>query len=656
MPAPIDSAAVTPAVSAQIGAFDRQVFAEGHHWHAYRFLGANALSVEGQPGFLFATWAPRARSVSVVGEFNGWDGRTHPMRMHPGGIWERFIPGVTAGELYKFEVTGAHGERVLKTDPYAQQMQKRPQTASITVAASGYAWGDAAWMERRSRFDWLHQPLSAYEMHLGSWKRHSDGRQWTYRELAAELPAYVAEMGFTHVELLPVGEHPFDGSWGYQPIGNFAPSSRFGAPDDFRALVDAFHQAGIGVIVDWVPAHFPRDAHGLARFDGLPLYEYGDPRRGEHPDWNTLIYDYGRPEVRNYLLGSALYWLEEFHVDGLRVDAVASMLYLDYSRRPGEWLPNQYGGRENIEAMEFLRELNAVVHDRHPGAVVIAEESTSWPQVTRPAYVGGLGFSMKWDLGWMHDTLDYFHLDPVYRRFHHQHLTFGMMYRYSENFMLALSHDEVVHGKGSLLRKMPGDRWQRFANLRLLYTYLMSYAGKKLLFMGQEFAQDREWNHDVELDWELLNDGQHAGVRALLRDLNRLYRSLPALHASEFEPGSLEWIDCHDSPQSVLSYLRIGGGSHAVVVLNFTPVVRENYRLGVPAPSPLQKGQGAVYHEVFNSDSRLYGGSDVGNAGLVRSSGTPWMGRPCSLELRLPPLGGVILVPGVHAAQKGTAA
>ncbi|MFA5938871.1 MAG: 1,4-alpha-glucan branching protein GlgB [Sinimarinibacterium sp.] len=624
----------------QIGDFDRQVFGEGHHWHAYRFLGANAHRVGDVEGTLFATWAPRAQSVSVVGDFNQWDGRRHPMRPHPGGIWELFVPNVGAGSLYKFEIHGAdgaaNGSRFLKADPYAKQCELRPETASVVAAPAAHRWTDAAWIAARAARDWLHAPMSVYEVHLGSWKRHPDGRHWTYRELAADLPRYVQEMGFTHLELMPISEHPFDGSWGYQTLGNFAPTSRYGSPDDFRYFIDACHAQGIGVILDWVPAHFPRDAHGLARFDGQPLYEYSDPRRGEHPDWSTLIYDYGRPEVRNYLLASALYWIEEFHADGLRIDAVASMLYLDYSRKAGEWVPNRDGGNQNLEAVEFLKELNAVIHQRHPGVLSIAEESTAWPQVSRPTNTGGLGFSMKWDLGWMHDTLDYFRTDPLYRVHRHQRLTFGMLYRYAENYVLALSHDEVVHGKRSLLDKMPGDPWQRFANLRLLYTYLATYPGKKLLFMGGEIAQSREWNHDRELDWAALQDPMHRGVQSALRDLNRLYRATPALHRLDFEPGGFAWIDCDDASRSVLSYRRTDGHTHAIVVLNFTPTVHENYRVRVPQPGR--------YREIFNSDAREYGGSGIVNAGDLQSHDVA-DGHGHELSLKLPPLGGIVLVP-----------
>jgi 1,4-alpha-glucan branching enzyme len=621
----------------QVSDFERQVFGEGHHWHAYRFLGANARRIDGIDGILFATWAPGARRVSVVGDFNRWDGRCHPMRRHPGGIWELFVPGVGAGTHYKFEIVGRDGELRLKADPYGRRFQAPPATASLVEGPAAHAWQDDEWLRTRRERDWLHAPLSVYEVHLGSWRRHADGRPWNYRELATALVPYALELGFTHVELMPISEHPFDASWGYQTLGNYAPVSRLGTPDDFRWFIDHCHRSGLGVILDWVPAHFPRDEHGLAWFDGGPLYEYGDPRLGEHPDWDTLIYDYGRPEVRNYLLASALHWLEEFHVDGLRVDAVASMLYLDYSRKPGEWLPNRHGGRENLEAIEFLRELNHVVHERHPGALVIAEESTAWPLVTRPTYVGGLGFSMKWNLGWMHDTLDYFRLDPVYRKHHHDRLTFSQLYAYSENFVLPLSHDEVVHGKGSLLGKMRGDDWQRFANLRLLYCYQWTHPGKKLLFMGQEFAQSSEWNHDAGPDWNAADSPQNAGVRRLLSDLNRLYRGETALHRHDFEQEGFAWIDCHDHLQSTLSFIRRAGGDFVVVALNFTSVIREGFRLGVPADG--------VYSELLNSDSSTYGGSNVGNAGTVRASSDARHGYPYSLQLTLPPLAAVILRP-----------
>jgi len=620
----------------QVSEFERQVFGEGHHWHAYRFLGANPRRVDGVDGTLFSTWAPGARRVSVVGDFNAWDGRCHPLRRHPGGIWELFVPGVGAGTLYKFEIVGCDGQLRLKADPYGRKFQSPPESASLVEGPSLHVWQDGAWLENRRARDWMHAPMSVYEVHVGSWRRAASGRP-NYRDLARELVPYAIELGFTHVELLPVSEHPFEGSWGYQTLGNFAPTSRHGDPDDFRWFVDHCHRSGLHVILDWVPAHFPRDAHGLACFDGGPLYEYGDPRRGEHPDWGTLIYDYGRPEVRNYLLASALFWLEEFHVDGLRVDAVASMLYLDYSRKAGEWAPNRLGGRENLEAIEFLRELNHVVHERHPGALVIAEESTAWPLVTRPTWAGGLGFSMKWNLGWMHDTLDYFRLDPVHRRFHQDRLTFSQVYAWSENFVLPLSHDEVVHGKGSLLAKMPGDDWQRFANLRLLFSYQWTHPGKKLVFMGQEFGQRAEWSHEEGPDWRALADPRHAGVRDLVRELNCLHRELPELHRHDFEAEGFSWIDCEDTEQSVVAFLRRAGSGFVVVVLNFTPIVREKYRIGVPVGGP--------YRELFNSDASAYGGGNVGNLGVVRAVPEPRHGHPFSVSLTLPPLAALVLRP-----------
>lgn len=620
-----------------IAEFDRQVFGEGHHWDIYRLLGANARQVDGVDGVLFATWAPGARRVSVVGDFNRWDGRHHSMRRHPGGIWELFLPDITDGARYKYELIGSDGSFLLKSDPYGRAMELRPQNASVVCTTTRHRWGDERWMNARKDADWLHQPFSIYELHAGSWRRHADGRWLNWSELAGELIPYVVKLGYTHIELLPIMEHPLDASWGYQSLGYFAPTSRFGTADEFRNFVDACHQSGVGVILDWAPAHFPADSHGLARFDGSALYEYADPRRGRHPDWGSMVFDYGRPEVRNFLLGSALYWLTEFHVDGLRIDAVASMLYLDYSRKPGEWVPNQYGGRENLEAIKLLQELNHVVGEHHPGAVTIAEESTAWPLVSRPTWLGGLGFSMKWNMGWMHDTLEYLKLNPVYRSFHHQKLTFGMLYAYHENFVLPLSHDEVVHGKGSLLGKMPGDGWQRFANLRLLYTYQWSYPGKKLLFMGQEFAQWNEWNEAVSLDWELLSQNSHAGVARLVGDLNRLYRSLPPMHLLDFEAGGFEWLDCNDASQSVLSFLRRDGEQIVIVALNFTPVPRIGYRLGVPVASG--------YRELFNSDADIYGGSGMGNGGYVNSEPVAWMGRPHSIVITLPPLGGLLFSP-----------
>ncbi|HEX6550870.1 MAG TPA: 1,4-alpha-glucan branching protein GlgB, partial [Gammaproteobacteria bacterium] len=568
-------------------------------------------------------------------DFNSWDGRQHPMRVRgSSGVWELFIPGLTAGALYKYELRNRDdGSVQVKADPYGNRLEPPPRTASIVTAPDSHDWQDAAWMSQRP--DWQHGPLSIYEVHPGSWRRNADGGFLDYRSLAHALVEHVMHTGFTHIQLMPITEHPFNGSWGYQTTGYFAPTSRFGTPDDFRYLVDYCHRHGIGVLLDWVPGHFPRDPHGLARFDGTALYEHADPRQGTHPDWDTLVFNYGRKEVRSFLISSALYWLKEFHVDGLRVDAVASMLYLDYSRKQGEWLPNKFGGRENLEAVSFIRELNTVTHAECPGTVTIAEESTAWPSVSRPVWLGGLGFSMKWNMGWMHDTLSYMRKDPVHRHYHHDLLTFGMLYAYSENFVLPLSHDEVVHGKGSLLGKMPGDEWQRFANLRLLYSYLFSYPGKKHLFMGDEFGASKEWDHDQSLEWELLRYRYHAGVMQLVQDLNRLYRSIPALHRHDFEPDGFEWIDCHDAAQSVISYLRRNGNDLCVVALNFTPVPRHSYRIGVPV--------NGYYRELFNSDSNCYGGSNVGNLGGVSSEPLACMGRPHSLTLTLPPLGGVIL-------------
>jgi len=625
---------------AQLGDLDLHLFGEGRHWHAHRFLGAHPRAVDGISGVLFATWAPNAERVSVVGDFNGWDGRCHPMRIRGGtGVWELFVPELGPGERYKLEIRNRESGRVvLKVDPYAGRFELRPDTACLVEDETRYEWGDRDWLEARRRSDWLHAPMSTYEVHLGSWQRDPDGGFLGYREIAERLVAYVQDLGFTHVELLPVTEHPLDASWGYQSLGFYAPTSRFGSPDELRYLVDLCHRNGIGVLLDWVPGHFPKDAHGLARFDGSPLYEHEDVRRGEHRDWGTLIFNYGRNEVRNFLLSSALYWLEEFHFDGLRVDAVASMLYLDYSRGPGEWLPNVHGSNENLEAIDFLREMNRVTHQEQPGTVVVAEESTAWPQVTRPTYVGGLGFSMKWNMGWMHDTLDYMSQDPIYRQYHHDRLTFSLVYAGGENYVLPLSHDEVVHGKRSLLEKMPGDDWQRFANLRVLFTYMFTYPGKKLLFMGGEFGQHREWSFDRALDWWLLDDAAHQGLRSLVSDLNRLYRELPALHRLDFEPSSgFDWIDCHDAQQSVVSYLRTDGTGIALVVVNFTPLPRHDYRIGVP--------YAGHYRELLNSDAGAYGGTNTGNLGGVQAEASPWMGRPYSLSLTLPPLAGLVLVP-----------
>lgn len=620
----------------QMPEFDRQLFAEGKHWHAYRKMGAHLHTVDNITGVLFTVWAPNAGRVSVIGDFNRWDGRCHPMRsLGSSGIWELFIPGLDEGCLYKFEILNRQSHQVLtKTDPYGRQFELRPNTSSIVVRDNTYQWQDQAWMESRSSHDWLHEPMSIYEVHLGSWKLDNQGNFLSYRDQANQLVDYVKELGFTHIELMPITEHPLDASWGYQTTGYFAPTSRFGTPDDFRYFIDTCHQKNIGVILDWVPAHFPKDEFALARFDGTALYEHEDPRKGEHRDWGTLIYNYGRNEVKNFLLSSAIFWLEEFHLDGLRVDAVASMLYLDYSREDNEWIPNQYGGNENLEAIDFFRELNTVTHQQHPGTVMMAEESTAWGGVTRPTWTGGLGFSMKWNMGWMNDILEYMKEDPVHRRYHHDKLTFGMLYAFTENFTLPFSHDEVVHGKGSLVSKMPGDEWQRFANLRLLYTMMFTYPGKKLLFMGCEFGQGTQWDFNQSLDWYVLEYPHHKGIQALLKDLNRIYQAQPALYKHDFDHHGFEWIDCHDAEQSVISYRRKDGNQDLIIVLNFTPVVRNHYRVGVPVAGS--------YEEIFNSDSSLYDGSHVTN-GTVLSEPIPWMNLPHSVSLILPPLGGIIL-------------
>jgi 1,4-alpha-glucan branching enzyme len=564
----------------------------------------------------------------------------HPMRSRGGsGVWELFIPDLASGALYKFEIRNRDtGAILVKADPYANAFEHRPSTACKVTAPARHAWGDADWMARRAAHDWLHAPMSIYEVHAGSWKRHPDGRFYTYRELAAQLVPYVADMGYTHIELLPVSEHPLDESWGYQTTGYFAATSRFGEPDDLRALIDAAHQAGIGVILDWVPAHFPQDAWALARFDGTALYEHEDPRLGFHQDWGTHIFNFGRNEVKGFLLASAHYWLSEFHIDGLRVDAVASMLYLDYSRKEGEWIPNRFGGRENLEAIDFLRELNVLVHERFPGALSFAEESTAWPMVSRPVHLGGLGFSMKWNMGWMNDTLAYMHLDPVHRRYHHNQLTFGQLYAYTENFVLPFSHDEVVHGKGSLLSKMPGDAWRQFANLRLLLAYQFASPGKKLNFMGNEFGQGREWRVSWELDWDLLAFHWHEGMRRLSRDLNRLHREVRALHELDFVHEGFDWIDCHDADQSILVWQRRArDGSHVVCIANFTPVPRQGYRIGAPASGR--------YREILNTDSEYYAGGNLGNLSLLATEPVAWMGHPQSLLLTVPPLSIVVLEP-----------
>jgi 1,4-alpha-glucan branching enzyme len=622
--------------------YDLYLLGEGAHFRVYEKLGAHPLSLEGVPGVRFGVWAPNARRVSVVGDWNGWDGRVHPMRLHPGnGIWELFLPDLREGTLYKFEVLPKWGPPVLKADPHAFAFEQPPRTASVVTDLS-YTWGDEAWMADRGKRHAVDAPLSIYEVHAGSWRRvpEEGNRALTYRELAKELAAYLKSMGYTHVELLPIGEHPYYPSWGYQALGYYAPTCRYGNPQDFMYFVDTMHQHGIGVILDWVPAHFPQDPHGLVYFDGTHLYEHEDPRLREHPDWGTRIFNYGRNEVANFLLGSALFWLDRYHIDGLRLDAVASMLYLDYSREPGEWAPNQYGGNENLEAIAFLKRFNEVVYRQHPDAMTIAEESTAWPMVSRPTYVGGLGFGFKWNMGWMHDLLTYMGKDPIHRKYHHNHLTFGLLYAWHENFILPLSHDEVVHGKGSLHRKMPGDDWQKFANLRAFFTFMYGHPGKKLLFMGGEFGQVNEWYHDASLDWSLLEMGPyHRGLQRLVRDLNSLYRAEPSLHEVDFDPAGFQWIDCNDWEGSVVAFLRRARdpGRFLVVVCNFTPVVRHGYRIGVP--------RGGLYRERLNSDAAIYGGSNVGNGEGVLAEAVPQHGFAHSLSLTLPPLAALILQP-----------
>ncbi|MFH1597373.1 MAG: 1,4-alpha-glucan branching protein GlgB [Pseudomonadota bacterium] len=615
---------------------DLYLFNEGSHFRLYEKLGAHLLEAEGKAGACFAVWAPEAKQVTVMGDFNGWHKSSHPLRPRgQSGIWEGFIPGVDQGAGYKYHIRSRHrGYRVDKADSCGFYFEGPPRTASI-VWDLDYAWGDREWMAERQRRNSLDAPLSIYEMHLGSWRRvpEEDNRFLTYRELAPLLAAYLQQMGFTHVEFLPIMEHPFYGSWGYQTTGFFAPTSRYGTPQDFMFLVDYLHRHDIGVILDWVPSHFPADEHGPGFFDGTHLYEHADPRQGFHPDWHSLIYNYGRSEVRNFLLSSALYWLEKYHIDGLRLDAVASMLYLDYSRPEGEWLPNPLGGKENLEAIHFLRKFNEEVYKAYPGVQTFAEESTSWPMVSRPNYVGGLGFGMKWDMGWMHDTLKYFSLDPIFRKYAHGTLTFRMLYAFQENFVLPLSHDEVVHGKGSLLQKMPGDDWQKFANLRLLLGYMYGQPGKKLLFMGGEIAQWSEWYHEVSLDWHLLEYPSHQGAQRWVEDLNRVYRQEPALYEEDFSPAGFEWIDCNDVDHSVISFLRQGRDPKELilVVANFTPVVQHNYRVGVP--------RSGFWEEILNSDAADYWGSGQGNLGGVEASPLFFHGRFSSLNLTLPPLG-----------------
>jgi len=621
--------------------FDLHLLGEGTHLHNYERLGAHLRTHQGFRGVNFAVWAPNAQRVSVVGNFNHWDGRRHQMRNRGAtGIWEIFIPDLCEGEVYKFEIKSRHHNyTVQKSDPYGLAAEFRPKTASVVWDISRLKWGDKEWMDSRAQRQALDQPMSIYEVHLGSWKRKAGQENpfLSYRELAEDLVAHLKHTHFTHVELMPITEHPFDGSWGYQPVGYFTPTARHGTPDDFAYFIDQLHQNGIGVILDWVPAHFPNDVHGLGYFDGTHLYEHADPRLGEHRDWGTKIFNYGRPEVRNFLFGNALFWLDRYHIDGLRVDAVASMLYLDYSRNPGEWVPNVFGGNENLEAIDFLKQLNEICHREHPGILTIAEESTSWSGVSRPTYLGGLGFSLKWNMGWMNDTLRYFAKDPVYRKYEHGGLTFSMIYAFSENFILPLSHDEVVHGKRSLLDKMPGDLWQKFANLRLLYGYMFGHPGKKLLYMGDEIAQWREWNHDESIDWHLLDWRDHRGVFQLVTDLNALYRDQASLHQIDFDWLGYEWLELHDWENSVLAFLRRAKdpADAMVVVANFTPVVRENYRVGVPTEG--------FYEEVLNTDADYYGGSNAGNHGGVWSQPEPHAGRPFHISLRLPPLGVLFL-------------
>jgi 1,4-alpha-glucan branching enzyme len=618
---------------------DLYLFNEGSHLRLFEKLGSHPITLGGRAGTRFAVWAPNAEFVSVVGDWNGWNRDAHPLAPRgSSGIWEGFVPGVGRGAVYKYHLRSrVGGYRVDKADPFAVHAEVAPKTASV-VWTLEYEWNDKAWMESRAGRNALAAPMSVYELHTGSWRRvpEEGNRSLSYRELAHRLADHVRDTGFTHVELLPVMEHPFFGSWGYQTTGYFAPSSRYGTPQDLMYLVDVLHQNGIGVLLDWVPSHFPSDEHGLAFFDGTHLFEHGDPRQGYHPDWNSFIFNYGRHEVRSFLLSSALYWLETYHADGLRVDAVASMLYLDYSRKPGEWVPNAHGGRENLDAIGFLRRLNEEVYRRAPGAQTVAEESTAWPMVSRPTYLGGLGFGMKWDMGWMHDTLGYVARDPVHRSFHHDELTFRMLYAWNENFVLPLSHDEVVHGKGSLLARMPGDDWQKFANLRALYGTMWTQPGKKLLFMGSEIGQWGEWNHDATVEWHLLDWEPHRGIQRFVRDLNALYRAEPALHEWDCDPRGFAWIDCHDHAQSTLAWLRRGASTRdaIAVVCNWTPVPRRGFRLGVP--------YGGFWRECLNSDSAYYGGSDLGNAGGVQADAILWHGQPHSLSITLPALSVVI--------------
>ena len=616
--------------------FDLNLFSAGTHLHVYRFLGARLQQIDGIDGCLFALWAPNVKRVSVVGDFNGWHGLRHPMRNRgDSGVWELFIPGLHESDNYKFEIRTHNDEILQKTDPYARSMAIRPDTTSKIATTDVYEWADSEWLSHRQQWQWLHEPMSIYEVHAGSWRRHDDGGFLSYSELAEQLIPYVKKLGYTHIEFLPFTEHPLDESWGYQVSGYYAPTSRHGSADELRHLIDTAHQNGIGVILDWVPAHFPRDEFALARFTGEACYEYGDPNKGEHLDWGTLIFNYSRNEVRNFLIANAVYWIEEFHIDGLRVDAVASMLYLDYSREHGQWSPNAHGGREHLEAIDFLKNLNNVVHAEFPGVVTLAEESTDWPMVSRPTDGGGLGFSMKWNMGWMHDTLDYAKTDPLYRRFHQNQLTFSQLYAYSENFVLPLSHDEVVHMKRSMLDKMPGDVWQKFANLRVLYAYHYAHPGKKLLFMGGEFGQWDEWSEGKQLDWQIAGLDKHAGLFNQICDLNKLYREQDALHVYDFDHQGFQWLSCDDINNSVLVFIRRAENDAVICAFNFTPKPLENYVIGMP--------EAGTYKEIFNSDAAWYGGSDIGNSGAVETQNKPEHGFEQSLTVTLPPLAALFL-------------